>query len=181
MSTTTKLDELAGQVAELQRERDLKERGLDGIPRGREYTEEIARRQSHAFLIGRERAQRGFDARQRAEQKLKTNATRAEADLAKIDRERAARLEQHEATRRDILGHFATLEEKPKSALTAIRAEVDQAGADAEAAPVDIAVPKVRVGRDDSDLHQSTSSWARTLGSMPDRGRAMTGAMGGSR
>jgi hypothetical protein len=172
---TPTLDELAGTVAQLQRERELKERGLDGLPTRRDYIQSIANRQAETFLIGRERAARGFDARQKAEKQLANRLLRANDELAKIDRERNARLEQHASTRRDLLASFEALEARPREALATLRAEIEQAVAEAEAQPVQIDTPEPKLGIDMSDVERPGGKFARQLGRMPDKGKALTG------
>lgn len=147
MTTTPTLDQLAQQVAALQRNQTP----LDAIPHAQDHFEAVAQRQSQQFLIRRQRAQRGHEARQRTEAKLAGKRHKIEHTLANVNRERIAALERHDQHRRDIAQHFTELAEPPLAALAVIQGQVNQAAADAEALPVDIPLPKISLGIDRSD------------------------------
>lgn len=163
---TDRVDQLAADIASLKR--------AEGIRAGRiqltdpaSYFQNIASEQSRRFLIRRERAERGHLARERFASKNAGRRHKIEDRLAKIERERLGALEKHDATRRDLIEHYATLAQKPQAELAALRDEADRAGTQAEAQPIDIQAPRVRLGRDDSDLEKTASKDARTVGQWP--------------
>jgi hypothetical protein len=153
-TTTPTLDQLAEQVAALQR----KEKGLDEIPTGRTYFEEIARRQATAFLEGRERAHNGLHARQLAEANTQGKRQKIQAHLAGIQKDRASALERHDQARHDLIARFNALEEKPQAELAEIQTQVNQAASEAETEPVNVPTPKIALRIDYSETMKSVST-----------------------
>jgi len=151
--TTPTIDQLAAQVAALQRDRD---RTLTDIPDRAEYLQACAARQTEEWQIRRERARRGAEARDNTLNQAETERARLNARLAKIGRERSAELEKHDQARRQLSTYFDDLAAGPTAQLNAITENANAAARAAEAAPVEIDPPKVALGIDHSSTIAST-------------------------
>src|SRR5258708_31898771 len=138
---TPNVDELATAVGQLQRERDVRS-GSAEIASPVEYAQAVAHAQAHKWLLRRERANRGAQAREKALRKSESERLKVMDRLAKIERERHAALERHDAQRHDLTAHFDSLAHKLEAALSALQVEADAAGRAAEDAVQDAEMPR---------------------------------------
>ena len=110
----------------------------------------VAAQQTQRVLESRARARAGAEARESVLDATRKERESLEARLQKVNADRSSRLAQHQRAEAKIRFEFAEQEREATAALAELRDRIDAEVKAAEAAPVKVIVPPVRLGIDQS-------------------------------